>query len=83
MNQSAASMPRLHRRKVVASRAGQQALEGPENHGDSRSPRLAAGSVDARGQSSRSHARAARVSFYMIESKPENLIGDRGLASRD
>src|SRR5262249_1188264 len=53
-----------------------------ENHGDRGSPWIAALAQHARGEPSRSAFGAAMFrDFYMIEAKPENLIGDRAYDS--
>src|SRR6201987_3623859 len=57
-----------------------EARKRPENHGDCRSPWVAALGQHARGEPSRSPLGAALLR-NMIEAKPENLIGDRAYDS--
>jgi hypothetical protein len=53
----------------------------PENHGDRRSSRFAALGQYACGEPSRVRLVQLCLDFYMIEAKPENLIGDRAYDS--
>src|SRR5258706_10178010 len=80
----------LHRRNVrhgQGRRVGNrnyEARKGHENHGDCGSPWIAALGQHARGEPSRSPFGALVqlcFDFYMIEAKPENLIGDRAYDS--
>src|SRR2546423_6835345 len=75
----------LHRRNLrygqgwrVGNRS-HEARKRHENHGDRGSPWIAALGQHARGEPSRSAFGA--FDFYMIEAKPENLIGDRAYDS--
>src|SRR5262249_51166416 len=52
-----------------------------ENHGDSGSPWTSAGGHDTRGEPSRVTLVQLTFDFYMIEARPENLIGDRAYDS--
>src|ERR1700726_2787303 len=56
-----------------------EARKRHENHGDSGSPWVAALGQNARREPSRSPLGAAML--YMIEAKPQNLIGDRAYDS--
>src|SRR5215510_9165326 len=75
----------LHRRNLRYGqgwRVGNRSYEARkrhENHGDCRSPWIAALGQHARGEPSRLVQLC--FDFYMIEAKPENLIGDRAYDS--
>src|SRR5215472_8370240 len=58
-----------------------EARKSHENHGDCGSPWVAAVGQHARSEPSRSPLVQLCFDFYMIEAKPENLIGDRAYDS--
>src|SRR5512133_1144754 len=77
----------LHRRNLRYGQGGRvgnrsyEARKRHENHGDCRSSWIAALGQHARGVPSRSAFGQLCFDFYMIEAKPENLIGDRAYDS--
>ena len=67
--------------KVVDRNRTYEARKRHENHGDRGSPWLAALGQHARWNHHEVRLVQRRFDFYMIEAKPENLVGDRAYDS--